>query len=218
MVATKTRKSAHGAPERPRTQPEINAYRRRALMEGTVQSMAENGVAGTTVQTICAAAGASRGLIGHYFHSKEVLVAEAFKYLFESVAEQVQRHVLEVGAETAVARLRAVPVALFSPEVFTRRNRDAFLSFWHEVRFNPLVRKANRELYRGYIRRTEALFRDAAAERGLAIDARRAALGFIALSDGLWLGLSIHDQVLSPRQATDHCLLFIEERLTPSGA
>ena len=48
------------------------------------------------------------------------------------------------------------------------------------------------------------------------VDARRSALGLIALSDGLWLGLSIHDQVLSPQQAADHCLLFIEERLTPS--
>lgn len=216
MVATKTRKPARSGPERPRTQPEINAFRRRALMEGTIRSMAENGVAGTTVQTICEAAGASRGLIGHYFESKEALVAEAFKYLFESVSEQVRQHVRAQGAKTAVERLRAMPVALFSPQVFTRHNRDAFLSFWHEVRFNPLVRKANRELYRSYIRRTETLFEDAAAERELTIDARRAALGLIALSDGLWLGLSIHDQVLSPQQATDHCLLFIEERLTPS--
>ena len=185
-------------------------------MEGTIQSMAENGVAGTTVQTICAAAGASRGLIGHYFDSKEALVAEAFKYLFESVADQVGRQVGAQGATSAVERLQAVPVALFSPEVFSQHNRDAFLSFWHEVRFNPLVRRANRELYRSYIQRTEALFKDAAAERELTIDARRAALGLIALSDGLWLDLSIHDQVLSPHQATDLCLLFIEERLAPA--
>jgi TetR/AcrR family transcriptional repressor of bet genes len=210
--------SSRAGPERPRTRPEINEYRRRGLIDGTIQSMAENGVAGTTVQTICAAAGVSRGLIGHYYDSKEELVAEAFKSLFERVAEQVREQVAAQGAKTAVERLKAVPVALFSPEVFTRRNRDAFLSFWHEVRFNPLVRKANRDLYRGYIERFEGLFRDAAAERGIEIDSRRAALGLIALSDGLWLGLSIHDQVLSPRQAVDHCLLFIEERLSPPAS
>ncbi len=213
MAVTDDKKPARKGPGRPRNQPEINEFRRRALMEGTIQSMAENGVAFTTVQTICEAAGASRGLIGHYFENKETLVAESFKHLFESVADHVARHVNVLGAATAEERLKAIPVALFSKDVFTPRNRHAFLSFWHEVRFNDLVRKANRELYRGYIRRTEALFNDASVERGAAIDSRRAALGLIALSDGLWLGLSIHDRVLSPQQATDLCLLFIEERL-----
>lgn len=207
--------AAQGA--RPRTQPEINEYRRRALMEGAIQSMADNGVAGTTVQTICQAAGASRGLIGHYFASKEALIAAAFKHLFDAVAGEVRAAVEARGEDEAVERLKAVPTALFSSKVFTRRNRDAFLSFWHEVRFNDLVRTANRELYRGYIRRMETLFAAAAEERGVAIDARRAALGFIALADGLWLGLSIHDQLLSPKQARDLCHLYIEEHVPSAG-
>lgn len=198
---------------RPRTQPEINEYRRRALMDGAIQSMAENGVAGTTVQTICRAAGASRGLIGHYFDSKEALIAAALKHLFDGVAAEVRRSVEALPEDQAVKRLKAVPTALFSAKVFSPLNRDAFLSFWHEVRFNELVRTANRELYRAYIRRMEDLFAAAAAERGIKINARRAALGFIALSDGLWLGLSIHDQLLSPAQARDLCHLYIEEQL-----
>jgi len=199
--------------QRPRTQPEINDYRRRALMEGTIQSMAENGVAFTTVQTISKAAGTSRGLIGHYFSSKEVLLAEAFRHLFQSLSAQVRSHADLVGATTATERLKSVPRALFSPEVFTSLNRDAFISFWHEVRFNSLMRKANRELYGGYIKNVEQLFNDAATENGVSLDARSAALGLIALSDGLWLGMSIHDQVISPDKAINLCELYIEEQL-----
>jgi AcrR family transcriptional regulator len=209
-------KKSRNNQDRPRTHPAINDYRRRALMEGTIQSMAENGVAFTTIQTISTAAEASRGLIAHYFGSKEVLVSEAFKYLFRSVSAQVSERVIASGAQTANERLKAVPEALFSAKIFTKRNRDAFLSFWHEVRFNTLMRKANEELYQAYIQNMETLFADAAAEKDVVIDPHRAALGLIALSDGLWLGLSIHGQSLSPTEAIELCQRYIEERLGSS--
>jgi len=175
--------------------------------------MAEFGVAGTTLKTICDAAGVSRGLTGHYFASKESLVAEAFKHLFNSLTEQVQKEAAKMGPMSKADRLRAMPAILFSDKVFTSRHRGAFLSFWHEVRFNPLVKKANRELYSDYVKRVESYFEDAARETGAKIDARNAALGLIALMDGLWLGLSIHDQVLSRKQATSLCQLFIDDIL-----
>ena len=56
--------SSAGAEKRPRTHAEINEYRRRTLIEGALRSLAERGVAGTTVATISKEAGASRGLLG----------------------------------------------------------------------------------------------------------------------------------------------------------
>lgn len=212
-VTVNPNKKAQSNQDRPRTHSAINDFRRRALMEGTVESMAENGVAFTTIQTISTAAKASRGLIAHYFGNKEVLVSEAFKYLFRNVSEQVSAHVVASGAKTANERLKAVPDALFSENIFTKRNRDAFLSFWHEVRFNALMQKANEELYQAYIHNMETLFAGAAAENNITIDSRRAALGLIALSDGLWLGLSIHGQLLSTKEAIEHCQRYIDERL-----
>ena len=212
-MASSAKKKTPGKRGRPRNHPDINDYRRRALMEGTIQSMAEHGVAYTTIQTISKAAEVSRGLSGHYFESKEILLAESFKYLFGSVSEQVQAYVGSSDTKTANERLRTVPEALFSAKIFTRRNRDAFLSFWHEVRFNSLMRKANQELYRSYIRNMTKLFEDSAVELKLDIDARRAAVGLIALSDGLWLGLSIHGPLLSSKEAVGICQRFIEEQL-----
>lgn len=182
-------------------------------MDATIQSMAENGVASTTVKTICSAAGVSRGLISHYFDSKEALVAEAFRHLFGKVTYQVRNHTDALAATTAVAQLRAMPMALFSAEVYTEMNRNAFLSFWHEIRFNPLVQIANKEIYDDYIQRTEILFRKASMECGLSIDSHQAALGLIALSDGLWLGLTTHYQIVSPKQAVDLCHTFIDGQL-----
>ena len=41
--------------------------RRQDLIQGTIKSIGNLGYHNSTVQTICEAAGLSRGLIGHYF-------------------------------------------------------------------------------------------------------------------------------------------------------
>ncbi len=199
-------------PARPHTQPEINEYRRQLLIEGTIKSMAERGVGGTTVRSICADAGSSRGLIGHYYASKEELVAEAFRQLFTRVSRSVMEGQTRVSG-TAGDRLRAIPRLVFSPPVYTEFNRHAFLAFWHEIRFNPAVREANRELYLDYTRRTQALFAQAGLEGKMEIDHRSAAIGLIALIDGLWLELTIDDNAVSVTKAIDLCLQYIDHQL-----
>ena len=201
-------------PARPRTQAEINEYRRQLLIEGTIKSMAERGVAGTTVRSICADAGNSRGLIGHYYANKEDLVAEAFRHLFSMIS----RHVMEAQARaggSAIERLRAIPKAVFSPPVFTDMHRAAFLAFWHEIRFNPAVRAINAELYRDYAKRTRALFAEAAAECGVDIDHHGAASGLVALVDGMWLELSIDEKMVARGKAIELCLRYIDQQLFP---
>jgi TetR/AcrR family transcriptional repressor of bet genes len=189
---------------RPHTHPEINAYRRRTLIEGTLRSLAKRGVAGTTVSTISKEAGTSRGLLGHYFATKDDVMVAALDHLFGHIAEIVRDRISAIDGG-ATDKLLTMPEALFSPATFTEINRTAFLALWHETRFNEKVRKANRKLYRGYIIRMEALVRDAADEQGVTLDARDVALTFIALADGLWLGLSIHDDVLTGDQAIAIC-------------
>lgn len=188
---------------RPRTHPEINEYRRRTLIEGALRSLAEHGVSGTTVSRISKAAGASRGLLGHYFTNKDDVMVAALEYLFGRISLAVRDKV--EATEGATAKLLAVPASLFCATTFTELNRTAFLALWHETRFNEKVRAANRRLYRDYIIRMELMVRAAAEERGADVDSRQVALSFIALSDGLWLGLSIHDDVLTGDQAVVIC-------------
>lgn len=204
-------------PARPHTQVEINEYRRRLLVDGTIKSMAERGVAGTTVRSICDDAGSSRGLIAHYYANKEELVAEAFRRLFTTVSRQVREAQDRLGS-TALDRLKALPKLVFSPPVFTELNRDAFLAFWHEIRFNPSVRQVNKELYLNYTKRTETNFAEAAEQCGVSIDYRSAAIGLLALIDGLWLELSIDVKAVSRGKAIELCLRYIDDQLRSSAA
>lgn len=197
---------------RPRTHAEINEFRRKAFVEGALRSLAEHGVSGTTVTTICKAAGSSRGLLGHYFNHKDDVMVAALQHLFGRISTSI-RDKLDQSGGSASVKLLAMPASLFAAPVFTDLNRTAFLALWHETRFNEKVRIANRQLYHDYVNRMERLVADAADDIGATIDARRVALGFIALSDGLWLGLSIHDNVITGQQAVGMCQDYLKREL-----
>ncbi len=197
---------------RPRTQPEIQEFRRKALIEATIASLARHGVAHTTVRMICGAAGISSGLLGHYYDSKDELMAAAFHHLFSEVTRKVQRLQAKAG-DAPYARLKAMPPAIFSTSVCNTLNRHAFLAFWHEIRVSRPVREVNRRLYSDYTQRMQALFTAAAAERGRRIDSESAAIGYIALVDGLWLELSIDDRAVSHERAIALCLAYIDRAL-----
>ena len=113
--------------------------------------------------------------------------------------DQVQEAQARIRGK-ALDRLRALPKLVLSPPIFTERNRNAWLSFWHEIRFNPVIRSVNAEAYFNYTQRIRALFVEAANENGIAIDSKTSAIGLVALIDGLWLELSINDRVVSRTQ------------------
>lgn len=190
----------------------VGERRRNALIEATIQSLAEHGIAGTTISTICEEAGSSRGLISHYFDSKEALLAAALRQLYDSVSTPIGEE-LSNPKLLPTERLKRLPELLFSKRIFTERNRNAFLSLWHETRYNDILRETNRELYSGYLKRMENLFAKAANEQGKTIDAHEAAVGFIGLSDGIWLGLSIDHKLVSRRQAVTTCIRYIDREL-----
>ncbi|MFY9237839.1 MAG: TetR family transcriptional regulator C-terminal domain-containing protein [Roseovarius sp.] len=197
---------------RPRTHAQINEFRRRAFVEGALRSLAQRGVSGTTVTTICKEAGSSRGLLGHYFADKDDVMVAALQHLFGHISDSIKTS-LDRCDGGAPDKLLLMPAALFAAPVFNDLNRTAFLALWHETRFNEKVRAANRHLYRDYVSRMERSVRAAADDIGARVDARQVALGFIALSDGLWLGLSIHDDVITGEQAIDICQNYLRREL-----
>ena len=199
-------------PQRPGTQPEINEFRRARLMESTIRLLAEKGVAGATVRAITGDAEVSHGLIGHYYATMDELLVAALEHLFAGVATDVAGQIAAAG-EDPIARLRALPEALFSAAIFTETNRSAFLAFWHEIRFNEAVQRANQALYDGYRERVCGFFSEAAAYLGQEIDCESAAIGLIALSDGLWLELSISAGEVDADRAAELCHGFIDTQL-----
>src|SRR5262245_33162951 len=77
----------------------IMMERRDDLIQGTIRSIAALGYNDSTVNTICEAAGLSRGLIGYYFKGKDELLIEAYRYLTEQADDEARKAVRGAGPD-----------------------------------------------------------------------------------------------------------------------
>jgi len=69
-----------------RTQAERTKTMRNKLLKATIQSLADNGYAGTTVGKIAQYAGTSNGTPLHHFANKAAIIEAAAEYLIKSVS------------------------------------------------------------------------------------------------------------------------------------
>jgi len=203
--------------KRPSTQKEIQAFRRLSLVEGALQSIATHGLHGTTVQTISESSGSSRGLVNHYFKNKDDLIVAAYRHLADEWEGRVTKFMRESG-KSAVGRLKALATASFHSEVLDQKWLKAYLAFWNEAQHSLSLRTVNREVNTQYREAVTRLFTRAAIERSSEIDAQSAAIGLLALIDGLWLQLALDPTNLDPAQAQATCHSFIERMLMPAAS
>ena len=202
--------------ERPRTQPEINRFRRDLLLRATLMVVAEKGIQNTTLARICQRAGVSGGLASHYFESKDALLVAAFTRMFEDLdAIYLAETEKEPSAE---GKLRAIVRAAFSEPFLNSTIRAANLSFWSACQSDERLARINQAAYRRYRANLELLFATAAADRGVSIRADIAALELLGLIDGLWLGVALRTYRFAPGQACEICLRRIDMELGHSPA
>lgn len=63
--------------------------RRREIADAVIRLVCTHGVEGVTVRSVAAEAGWSTGVLAHYFHDKDALVAAAFERIVERVTARV---------------------------------------------------------------------------------------------------------------------------------
>ncbi|MGB5705673.1 MAG: TetR family transcriptional regulator, partial [Arenicellales bacterium] len=76
------------------SQAENREYRRASLLQAAIITVARYDIEGATVERICNEAGASRGLIAHYFDSKESLLLAALENWFNT-ALGIKTHIAQ---------------------------------------------------------------------------------------------------------------------------
>lgn len=176
--------------------------RRQDLIQGTIKSIAALGYHNSTVQTICEAAGLSRGLIGHYFKGKDDLLIEAFRHLVAHADEHTRQAVRAVG-DDPLQRLLAATEVTFSRAVASRENSLVWLACWGVAPWNPSMLELHHKLWRRYRAWIQRMMEQAALERGIEIDAKRAALTYAQMIDGFWLGWLMDKDAYSPAEAEE---------------
>ncbi|MDY0883771.1 TetR family transcriptional regulator C-terminal domain-containing protein [Dongia soli] len=176
--------------------------RRQDLITGTIKSIATIGYHNSTVQTICEAAGLSRGLIGHYFKGKDDLLLEAFRHQTAEADEDTKQAIRAVGTDP-VQRLLAATSVTFMRSATSREHALVWLAFCGVVPWNSSMGELHAKLYRRYRSWIQRMMEQAAEERGIEIDAKRAALTYAQMVDGFWMGWIMDGEAYSLDEATE---------------
>lgn len=175
--------------------------RRQDLVQGTIRSIAALGYANSTVQTICEAANVSRGLIGHYFDGKDALLLEAFRHLCDKQDAEM-REAIRAAGDDALDRLLTATAVSFQSAA-SRDNALVWLALCGVAPWNPQITELYHTLYRRYRSWIEHMMVRAARDRGIAINARHAALTYAQMVDGFWIGWLMDREAFSLEEATE---------------
>lgn len=161
--------------------------RRAALIEATLDLIAEGGAEAATVRAIAVRAGVTPGLIRHYFSTKEDLVIAAHEALMTSLTEASAAS-LENLPDSPRARLAGFVAAAVSEPVTDPRAVSLWAAAMQTVARDPAMRAAHEETYLAFRDRLETLIEDVLRAEGRETqEARALAIAGNALLDGLWI-------------------------------
>jgi betaine-aldehyde dehydrogenase len=163
-----------------RVEPED--LRRRQLIEATIDTMATEGFAATTLALIGQKAKVSPGLIAHYFDDKDGLLEATLRSLASRLARGLSTR-LRV-ARTPRERVHAVIDTTLAPEEFDARTTSVWLAFWGQVIHSVRLKRVQK-VYQG---RLLSNLRHGLKQIVPAVEAERLALAIAAMIDGLWRG------------------------------
>ncbi len=201
---------------KPRKERKANADKRRQqLLDATWRSIAENGLARTTLATVAAQAGLSQGVAVFYFKSKAGLLTEALRdhYLrYQLTWEQA----LNDAGDDPRARLIALIRADFDPEICNPEALSIWFAFWGEQKFTPDYAAISAQ----FDANRNAAIRAAcgALMRGAhEADVARTAEWIDTLSDGFWQRLHVSPGAFGAAECRDETLLMAA-RLIPEIA
>lgn len=122
---------------RPRKERKENAdKRRRQILDATFRSIVSNGLAKTTLATVANEAGLSQGVAVFYFKSKNGLLSEALRDLYQTYQTRWQGALSEVGDDPAI-QLATIVRADFDPLICNSQTLSAWFAFWGEQKFTP---------------------------------------------------------------------------------
>ena len=173
----------------------ISDIRRRELRQAAFAVLEREGIAGATLEKVAAQAGASKGIVLHYFRNKQELfehaMREANAVLCHAVVARLRR------ARTPMERLDAVIEGNFEEHLFLPPLCHAWLSLCAEVPRDDKLARIQKVIHARM--RSNLL----SGLRGLASpeEADDIALGVTALIDGLWLRLGLQPGSVSREQA-----------------
>ena len=180
------------APKNRRAQAKVE--RRLALIDATIDSIAEYGLSGTTMARVTERAGTSIGLANFYFESKESLFAAVLQHLADKERSLWQDRLAQTDHSPA-ALLIALIDARFDSRICDPRTLAVWFAFWGDAGARAIYRRVVEPTDDARLMAIIGLIESLDYAPGQTVrDAAKTALGLEAFYDGLWLNLLLYPE------------------------
>ncbi len=188
---------------------------RQLLIDAALDCIAEYGYHRSSVREIARIAGVTAGLLRYYFPGKSELMAEAYRHYLRNVLMTYFYDATSAGPDP-VNRLEAFTRAVFSVDPRCPNKMKIWTGFLELVLTDPEVSSERLRMYDLYLQEIGNCVAEIHAGREEAIAperVRQIAVGIESLFNGLWLECSLHPSRMSPENALEIALDFMEARL-----
>lgn len=189
----------------------ISEMRRRELKRAAFEVLQREGIHGATLERVAQQAGASKGIVLHYFKTKRQLFEHAMRHANTLLRDEVIRRLRR--ATSPSERLWAIVEANFAPEFFRPPICHAWLSLCAEV---PRERQLGR-IQRVIHARMRSNLRSALVDLVDHGEVEDVALGITTLIDGLWLRAGLQAGGIDSAAALAQMRDYLTHRVAPAN-
>lgn len=194
---------------KPARRTESKAVRRQQLIEATINSIAKNGIGGTTMSTVTEQAGLSIGIVNFHFKSKQNLFEETLIYLAREHHDHWLKAYNDAGL-SAPEKLMAIVDAHFHPKICSPKKLAVWYAFYGEAGRRKTYRKLIEGIDEERFAISLGLCDEIAADGGYqGLPPRQIANLLEALYDGMWLELLTYPENYTRESARNHVAAFL---------
>ena len=191
-----------------RTHTETRLFRQKTLLKAALVTVAKFDIEGATIARICSEAGASRGLITHYFAGKEDLLVASLSSLFDE-AQTLKDSIAEDDSLTAIERISRIANSSFQSPVYSWEMAAAWQAFSNASRYNAAYKEPIRLSTQKFCDTVSPLFELVSLQQPLRLNPKDAARGLFILINGLWNSMASEDNGIQSDEAIMQCAVYI---------
>jgi len=160
-------------------------FRKRQLIDATMDCIDRRGISQTTLARIAARAGLSQGNLLFHFQTKEALLEQTLRFLNDEYKSNWQA-ALAAASQDPGSQLRAMIKASFAARICNRKKISVWMAFWGESRSRPEYMRVCGANDKAFSDKILALCEAIEKQTEARLNASTAALSIEGMIDGLW--------------------------------
>jgi TetR/AcrR family transcriptional repressor of bet genes len=192
------------------TRAEQKQRTRQRLLEATMEVIATEGLSGVTMAKVAEQAGLSRGIGNFHFQSKEQLLLETLRSIYQEF-DKSWRNIVADDVRLPAEKLKAIVEIILRPPIASKRKLAVWLAFWGEA---P-SRKTYLEICAAHDLEWDAAVADIIQKmagdnsnfRGMSLE--KIAQSLTAMMDGFWVEYLISEDKYTPQDAINACFAYL---------